>query len=187
MLRPVRKRLRQLGFSLGHFPTGAENAITDVPGVRVGHTTLIWGDGPLRGPLELLARQLGVGDVTHFAGPTKLAENALKSLDIFVLPPCSNEGFSNALLEAMAMGLPVVATRIGGNVEMIDHDRTGLLVSPSQPEELAGAFIRLIENPGHATQLGERASNHVRSEYGMPRMLEAVERLYEGVLTRARG
>jgi L-malate glycosyltransferase len=158
-----------------------------IAGAGVKASFVIWGDGPLRGPLELLARQLGVGDATHFAGLTKFAENALKSLDIFVLPPCSNEGFSNALLEAMAMGLPVVATRVGGNVEMIDHDRTGLLVSPGQPEELAGAFIRLIENPRHATQLGEHASNHVRSQYGMPRMLEAVERLYEGVLTRARG
>jgi L-malate glycosyltransferase len=158
-----------------------------VAGAGVKASFAIWGDGPLRGPLELLARQLGVGDVTHFAGATKSAEDALKTLDIFALPPCSNEGFSNALLEAMAMGLPVVATRVGGNVEMIDHDRTGLLVSPSQPAELAGAFIRLINDPRHASQLGERAANHVRSQYGMPRMLEAVERLYERVLRGARG
>jgi len=157
-----------------------------IAGAGVKANFLIWGDGLLRGHLELLARELGVDGVTRFAGQTTLAQDALKGLDIFVLPPRSNEGFSNALLEAMAVGLPVVATRIGGNVEMIDHNRTGLLVSPSRPEELAGAINQLIEHPDHAIRLGEQASSYVRSEYGMPRMLEKLECLYGLVLAGVR-
>ncbi len=146
---------------------------------------VIWGDGPLRAELEGLASQLGLHQAVRFAGHTTSAQDALESLDIFVLPPTSNEGLSNALLEAMAVGLPVVATRMGGNSELISHDRTGLLVSAGQPEELAKAITRLIDEPALAARLGERASDHVRSEYNMAGMLVRLEDFYRQVLSGA--
>jgi L-malate glycosyltransferase len=144
---------------------------------------VIWGDGPQRAELEGLASQLGLRQAVRFAGHTTSAQDALKTLDIFVFPPTSNEGLSNALLEAMAVGLPVVATRTGGNTELVEQNRTGLLVSAGQPEELARAITRLIDEPALAVRLGERASEHVRSEYNMARMLARLEDFYRQVLS----
>ena len=145
---------------------------------------VIWGEGPLRAELEGLASQLGLSEAVRFAGHTTSAQDALKTLDIFVLPPTSNEGLSNALLEAMAIGLPAVATRTGGNTELIAHGRTGLLVPPGQPAALATAITRLIDEPALAARLGEQASEHARAEYSMARMVGRLENFYTKILSR---
>ena len=142
---------------------------------------VVWGEGPLRPGLEALVRTLDLGDVVELPGWTAEPEAALRELDIFVLPSHS-EACSNALLEAMATGLPIVATRMGGNPAIVEDEVTGLLVPPGDPAALAKAIIRLVEDPMLAGRLGDRARDVVRSRFGLDRMLSCVQTLYERAL-----
>jgi len=141
----------------------------------------VWGEGPLQGELERLAGELGLGRAVSLRGRTAAPEAALRSLDVFVLNSVS-EASSNALLEAMATGLPVVATRVGGNPGFIEDQETGLLVPPADPAALAKALIRLVEDRALAARLAGHAREHVRREFAMPRLIERLESLYLDVL-----
>lgn len=142
---------------------------------------LIWGEGPLRPDLEKLIRELGVDGTVNLRGTTVEPEAALRELDVFVLPSLS-EACSNVLLEAMATGLAVVATRVGGNPALVEDEETGLLVPPADPAALAKAIIRLIEEPALRTQLAERGRDRVRAEFGIDPLLARIEALYEAAL-----
>lgn len=147
---------------------------------------LIWGDGPLRAPLERLIHESALSGEVTLAGATLEPETALRQLDIFVLPSLS-EACSNALLEAMATGRAVIATRVGGNPALIEDEVTGLLVPPGDPVALANAIIRLMEEPGLAAALAARAQRRVVAELGLDRMLARVDALYAGALTNGGG
>jgi glycosyltransferase involved in cell wall biosynthesis len=137
----------------------------------------IWGEGPLRAEIEAHGRALGVSDIVRLNGSTREPENALRQCGVFVLPSLS-EACSNVVLEAMATGLPVVATRVGGTPALIEEGRTGLLVPPGDPRSLADEIVRLLRAPDMAARLGAAARAHALAEFGMPRMLERVETLY---------
>jgi glycosyltransferase involved in cell wall biosynthesis len=127
-------------------------------GARVPHWQLeVWGEGPERGALERLAGELGMADRIRFPGITQDAYAVLRSADLFVLPS-HVEGFPNALLEAMACGLPVVSTRFGGAAADIVQDGVdGLLVPPGDPEAMAEAMVQLMLDPQRRARLGGRA------------------------------
>lgn len=144
-------------------------------------TFSIWGEGPLRPTLEARIRALHLTDTVHLRGSTREPESALRQCDLFVLASLS-EACSNVLLEAMATGLPVVATRIGGNPGLIEDGRSGLLVPAGDPGALADTIVRLLETPDLASRLGAGARNRALSEFGMDRMLERMEQLYRHVL-----
>ena len=152
--------------------------VQHVPKVQL----VIWGDGVLRRQLESLARELAIADVTRFAGHTASVQDALHGFQLFAFPPRLNEGFSNSLLEAMAVGLPVIATRVGGNAELVEDEKTGLLVPPGDPAALAKAIIRLINEPLFAQELAARGRDRVRAEFGIDRMLARIEALYDRLL-----
>jgi len=145
------------------------------------HRVVIWGEGPLRADLERLVRVLRLTGTVELRGATAEPEVSLRELDIFVLPSVS-EACSNALLQAMATGLAVVATRVGGNTALVTDEATGLLVAPGDPGALAKAIINLIEQPALGAALGARARHRVQSEFGVDRMLGRVESLYERAL-----
>lgn len=145
---------------------------------------VIWGDGGHRRPLEALARELGVDGLVTFPGHTAAVQDALREIGIFVFPPRLNEGFSNALLEALAVGLPVVATRVGGNAELVEDERTGLLVPPGDPSALAVAVLRLLREPALAAALAERGRQRVRAQFGIEQMLARIDALYDRSLSR---
>src|SRR5262249_56746103 len=113
-------------------------------GARRGETNrrrpqlVIVGDGPLRESLAGQARTLGVEDSVRFEGTVADVRPVLAAMDVFVLPSRA-EGMSNALLEAMAAGRPVVATAVGGNTEVVTDGETGLLVPPANPAAIARA------------------------------------------------
>jgi glycosyltransferase involved in cell wall biosynthesis len=144
---------------------------------------LIWGEGPQRSDLEKLIEQLGLGGTVELRGPTDKPEVALRELDIFVLPSHS-EACSNALLEAMATGLAVVATRVGGNPAIVEDAKSGLLVPPCNPPVLAKAIRSLIEKPAFAAALAAGGHERVRTEFSVDRMLARFEALYDRLLTR---
>ena len=135
------------------------------------------GDGPCRGRLEALARTTGVADRVRFVGHAEDVAGLLASSDLFVLPSRS-EAFPNSVLEAMAAGLPVVATRVGGITELVEHQRTGVLVPPDDERALSFALLDLVQWPAHAARLGEAARSTVASRYSYDQMVSAFERIY---------
>jgi len=145
----------------------------------------LFGDGPLRADLEGLIRARGLAGRVELRGATEHPAAALRDLDVFVLASHS-EASSNGLLEAMATRLAVVATDVGGNPELVDDERTGLLVPPADPAGLAKAIIRLVEAPGLADKVAEGGLERIRSRFTVARMLEALDDFYARVLAASR-
>jgi glycosyltransferase involved in cell wall biosynthesis len=135
------------------------------------------GDGPCRERLEALARTTRVADRVRFVGHAEDVAGLLASSDLFVLPSRS-EAFPNSVLEAMAAGLPVVATRVGGITELVEHQRTGVLVPPDDERALSFALLDLVQWPAHAARLGEAARSTVASRYSFDQMVSAFDRIY---------
>lgn len=142
-----------------------------------GSHFVIWGDGALRTSLEVLTDTLGLSGIVEMRGATLEPEKALRECDIFALPSLS-EASSNVVIEAMATGLPVVATRVGGLPGLVEDRQTGLLVPPSSPEALAQAIVTLIENPGLSIEMGARGRAKALGEFSMERMLENMDAVY---------
>src|SRR5204863_7072488 len=118
--------------------------------------------------------RLGLGDRVRFLGHVEDVPALLGTADAFVLPSLS-EAFPNAAIEAMAAGLPVVASRVGGLPDLVDEGRTGVLVPPSDPRALADALTALIADPEAATALGRAAHDEVRARYSFDRMVRSFE------------
>jgi sugar transferase (PEP-CTERM/EpsH1 system associated) len=142
---------------------------------------LIVGDGPLRVELEALGRGLGLDDRVRLLGDRQDVAQILRALDCFVLPSVG-EGISNAILEAMATALPVVATRVGGNVELVEDGETGLLVEVGQPEALVRALECYLGDAGIARKHGAAARARVEREFGLARMLTGYGDLYRSLV-----
>jgi glycosyltransferase involved in cell wall biosynthesis len=141
---------------------------------------VVVGDGPLRDELSALAARLGITERVHMLGNRSDVAEVLVALDVFVLPSHS-EGMSNALLEAMATGLPVVATAVGGNPEVVSAETTGVLVPPDNAMALADAVLRLVASPGLRAQLGAAARGQVQERHGACAMVRRLEAVYAAV------
>jgi glycosyltransferase involved in cell wall biosynthesis len=135
------------------------------------------GDGPLLGGLTARAKDRGVDQSLTFVGHRDDVAGQLAASDIFVLPSRS-ESLPNAVLEAMAAGLPVIATAVGGIGEILEDGRTGLLVAPSDPTALADRICQLMAAPALAQALGMRARAEVTERYSSPRMVAAFDEVY---------
>lgn len=139
---------------------------------------LVIGDGPLRKDLEGLAAGLGLGRGIRFLGTRDDVPELLGALDVLVL--CSlSEGLSVSLIEECAAGKPVVATAVGGNAEIVEHGRTGLLVPPGDDGALAGAIIDLLDDPQRASSLGQAARRKFLAEFTLERMVSRYVEIYE--------
>jgi glycosyltransferase involved in cell wall biosynthesis len=139
------------------------------------------GGGPLQGHLEALARQLGVDDRVRFLGERSDTRELLPGLDAFLMPSLT-EGHSIALLEAAAAGLPIVATRVGGNPEIVKHERTGLLVPVDDEVSISAALGRLVGDRMFAAQLGAEARAWALEHVSVPAMADAYEAVYAEAL-----
>lgn len=139
------------------------------------HVLLI-GDGPLRGAIEARARECRVADAVHLLGSRRDVDTLLPAMDLFVLAS-ETEGLSNAILEAQACGLPVVATRVGGNPDLVDAER-GLLVEPHNPDAQAGAICTLLRDPALRARMGAAARARVVRDHSLEAMTEAYAALY---------
>jgi sugar transferase (PEP-CTERM/EpsH1 system associated) len=142
---------------------------------------VIVGDGPGRAVLERDRRALGLDGRVLMLGERQDVAGILRALDVFALPSLG-EGISNALLEAMASGLPVVATCVGGNPELVDHDVTGMLVSPRSADALAEAFARYLSDPALLRKHGEAGRRRAERDFSLDRMFESYESLYSRLL-----
>lgn len=141
---------------------------------------LMAGDGPLRGELEALARNLGIADRVKFLGIRSDVPELLKAADAFALTSVS-EAASLTLLEAMATALPVVVTDVGGNPEIVRHEREGLLVPRGDAAACGAALSRLLREPNYARTLGAAARARVDTVYRLERTVDAYHALYRRV------
>jgi glycosyltransferase involved in cell wall biosynthesis len=144
---------------------------------------LIVGEGPERPRLEEEIEELRLGEVVRLAGERRDVPEVLAGADVFVLSSCS-EGMPMSVLEAMAAGLPVVASRVGGVPELVVDGETGLLVATGSPEELAAALERLIAEPQLRQRLGAAGRARARQEFDPDSFRRAHVELYSRELTK---
>lgn len=146
-----------------------------------GPRLFLVGHGPARRELEGLAGELGLGRRVVFLGERSDVPRLLAACDLFALSSLT-EGISMALLEAMAVGLPVAATAVGGTPELVIPDETGLLVPSSNPAALARAMGALLNDPQRAKDLGEAGARRVAQRFSLEAMAGAYARLYRKAL-----
>jgi len=146
-----------------------------------GLKLVIVGDGPLEERLKSVVKQHGVDDVIVFTGARSDVPELLRELDVFVLPSLG-EGISNTILEAMASGLPVVATNVGGNSELVEQDKTGFLVPPNDPKAMAEAMNRYMENRDLLKIHGSCGRQRVEKSFSMPSMVKHYTQVYDELL-----
>jgi len=142
---------------------------------------LLVGDGDLKPELVSQARSLELAQTVTFAGHRTDIPEILSAVDLLVLPSLW-EGLPNALLEAMAAGLPVVATAVGGTPEVVVDGVTGFLVPPRDPQALADAILRLLRNPELRQRMGEAGRARVAAHFSIEQMVHKTEALYEQLL-----
>jgi len=144
---------------------------------------LFIGDGTNRPALERLSGTLGLDDNVRFLGHRGDVAELLKVTDVVVIAS-HMEAISLALLEAMATGQAVVATRVGGNLEVVQHETSGLLVPPANSGALAEAIVRLLEDAPLRARLGQAATRRIRESFTLEAMVSSVESLYERLINR---
>ena len=147
-------------------------------------TLVLVGDGGERRDLEERAAGLGVGERVRFTGARDDARRLLAGFDLFVAPSIGREGLSIATLEAMDAGVPVVASRLGGLVEVVDEGRTGLLVPEGDATALASAMTSILARPDRGRDLGEAGRLRVERDFRAAAMVSRIESLYEVALER---
>jgi glycosyltransferase involved in cell wall biosynthesis len=164
---------------------GQDHLIRAVAGVRRAHPgvrLLIVGDGPLRPGLEALAAT-ELGEAARFTGQRADVARLLGALDVFVLPSL-REALPIAVLEAMAMRLPAVATRVGGVPEVVEDGMTGFVVPPGDEVALRAALARLVDDPGLRDRLGAAGQARVHAHFTLQQMVRQVEHLYDALARR---
>jgi sugar transferase (PEP-CTERM/EpsH1 system associated) len=169
-----------------HSPTDAQQ-ISNLTNIRPFVSSpladlLIVGDGPQLGALQAQAVGLGLGERVHFLGSRNDVPQVLAALDVFVLPSL-HEGMPNAILEAMAAGLPVVATAVGGAPEVVVDGVSGLIVPPRDPLALADALSRLLDDAALRDRMGAAGRQRVEENFSQARMVRETERLYQELMS----
>ncbi|MEX2159799.1 MAG: glycosyltransferase [Dehalococcoidia bacterium] len=145
---------------------------------------VIVGDGPLRKTLERRADALGLESCIRFTGNISGVAPYIATFDVAVLSSCDHEGCSNALLEEMAIGKPVVATDVGGNSELVVDRETGLIVPARDAGLLARAMAELLANPARAVSMGRAGQRRFEGRFTIERMVQAYESLYTRLWAR---
>jgi L-malate glycosyltransferase len=159
-------------------------AFAQVVAARPGLRLVLVGDGDQRGPLQSLAAELGLRERVIFAGRRHNHPNLHHLFDVSVL--CSvSEGLPNSVLEAMAAGRPVVATRVGATADAVEEGTTGLLVPPRDAAALAAALRRLLDDPSRAEAMGEAGRVRARERYSPEASLDTLEQLYTRLKSRS--
>jgi glycosyltransferase involved in cell wall biosynthesis len=138
---------------------------------------LLVGDGPLKDAISVRAAAPDLAGHVHMLGQSPDVHHLLQTLDVFVLAS-ETEGLSNAILEAQACGLPVVATRVGGNPELVGAE-CGELVPGGAPDQLAEAMLGLLRDPGKRARLGQQARQRTKRSHSLDGMAHAYQELYQ--------
>jgi sugar transferase (PEP-CTERM/EpsH1 system associated) len=154
------------------------------PGLRDRVRLVMVGDGPLREQALRVLAEAQADTLAWLPGERADVADVMRGLDCFVLPSLA-EGISNTILEAMASGLPVVATAVGGNPELVAAGRTGELVPSGDVEAMAQALLRLASDPQRARALGQAGRAEVEKRFSLQSMVSAYQALYDRQLAAA--
>jgi glycosyltransferase involved in cell wall biosynthesis len=158
----------------GFFLDAAREVLRVVPDA----TFVVVGGGLLEGELKARAERLGFADAVRFAGVRRDIARFYEAFDLLVSSSL-REGTPMVLLEAMAMGKPVIATRVGGVPHLVRHDETGLVVPPGDVPALARAILELLQDRGRRAKLARAGQRLIRDEFSAMRMAEAYAKVYE--------
>ena len=156
-------------------------ALQQQPALRQRLRLVLVGVGPLRAECEAVLQAAGVADLAWFAGERGDVPDVMRGLDSFVLPSLA-EGISNTILEAMASGLPVLATAVGANGELVLPGTTGHLVPPGDAGALADGLCQLAQDAAGAAALGRAGRQRVEQRFSLGSMVAAYESVYQRVL-----
>ncbi|MCU0666579.1 MAG: lipopolysaccharide heptosyltransferase II [Candidatus Omnitrophica bacterium] len=153
----------------------------------------IWivGDAPesklaYKEQLQVLVRRLGLWHCTDFLGVQRDIPGVLKGLDAVVLPTVTQEAFGRAIIEAQACGVPVVATKVGGVVDVIDDQKTGVLVPVSSPQAISEALLKIYKDKDFASSLAKAAYDKLKEKYTLELMVEKTLEVYKEALSEKR-
>jgi sugar transferase (PEP-CTERM/EpsH1 system associated) len=141
------------------------------------------GDGPLRAQAQAALEAAGVAHLTWLPGERSDVGDIMRGLHAFALPSLA-EGISNTILEAMASGLPVVATDVGGNADLVVQGETGCIVSKANPLAMAQQLVALASTPERARSMGEAGRQRVLDKFSMQAMVSTYQRVYDQQLRR---
>ncbi len=156
------------------------------PDLRDRVRLVIVGEGPARVEITRILAEANASALAWLPGARDDVAQALRSFDAFVLPSLA-EGISNTILEAMASGLPVIATRVGGNAELVDDGTTGTLVPSADAEALAQAMLRYARDPALARAQGRAGRDRVERLFSLDAMVAQYTALYDRLLQGRRG
>lgn len=159
-------------------------ALRTEPALATRLRLVLVGDGPLRGECEALLHAAGMAHLAWLAGERADVPDVMRGLDCFVLPSLA-EGISNTILEAMATGLPVLATRVGANAELVDDGLTGRLVPAGDVQALATQLRQLAAQPAATAALGRAGRQRVQQRFSLGAMVSAYEAVYRQALQGA--
>ncbi|MDA8094321.1 MAG: glycosyltransferase [Betaproteobacteria bacterium] len=173
LMAAVLRRVKRHALALEAFADLAHS----LPNARL----VLAGNGPLRQETERCAEALGIAQRVHFLGHRDDVADLMQAADVCLLTSRS-EGVPQALTQAMGLGVPVVATAVGGVPELIMHERTGLLVPPENAPAIAAALKRTAENPAWSNAMAEQGQSKVLSEFSLEAMLAKTDSLFRTLL-----
>jgi len=153
--------------------------VDQLPNTRLA----VVGDGPCREDLRNEANRLGIAGQVDFLGACNDVAPLLHGMSVFTLSS-STEGISMTILEAMACEVPIVASDVGGNREIVQPPECGLIVPARDSQALAAAYLELLRNPAQRSQMGAAGRQRVVKHFSLQRMVADYTRLYEELLTR---
>ena len=170
---------------------GVEYLIRAIPYIRreIDVRLKIIGGGPLLNNLKELAKQLKVDDIVEFSGIVSNEEKdkAYRECDLFILPACfdkkgDTEGLGVVLLEALSYGKPVIASSVGGIVDIVKNGKTGILVKEKEPKEIARAVLKLLSDKNLYLKIAENGYNFVKENFSIEKIAEQTYETYKNLL-----
>lgn len=160
-------------------------ALAQAPELAARLRLVMVGDGPLRAQAQGVLEAAGVAELAWLPGERNDVPDILRGLHAFALPSLA-EGISNTILEAMASALPVVATDVGGNADLVAQAQTGYIVPASDPQAMARHLVELARHPELARSMGRAGRQRVQDNFSMLAMVSTYQRVYDEQLRRAR-
>jgi sugar transferase (PEP-CTERM/EpsH1 system associated) len=160
-------------------------ALALAPELRQRMRLIMVGEGPLRAQVQDVLDTAGLGALAWLPGERSDVPDIMRGLHIFALPSLA-EGISNTILEAMASGLAVVATAVGGNAELVLQGQTGYLVAPSDPQAMALRLVALALNPQRVHSMGQAGRHRAQTTFSLQAMVSTYQSVYDQQLRRLR-
>jgi len=158
-------------------------ALELAPRLKTTLRLVMVGEGPLRAQAQAVLDQAGVGGLGWLPGERSDVADIMRGLHAFALPSLG-EGISNTILEAMAGALPVVATAVGGNADLVVHGQSGFITPPADPQAMAQQLVALANNPWQAQRMGQAGRQRVLTNFSMQAMVSTYQRVYDQQLKR---